>query len=401
MRKLLLTVAASLVAFTTFAQESAVKEAKRSMTSDPYKAEELIKGALTNPETESVANTWNIAGKIQENIYKTEAEKMWLRQPSDTVKMYNSLVDMCNYFIKCDELEQIPDEKGKVKLKSRKANSTMIDQYRMNIMEGGNYFYNAGDDKAALRSWGMYVDLAYTPLMEKFNYLEKDTFIPMMAYYSTVAAIRAKDYDATIKYAGIVGDNKEFGEEVAEYAASAYLSKGDTVGWTNYVKECIGRFPTNQYFFSTLINHYIMNNQLDEAKRYGDDMLQNNPDNAITLFVVGYINQLLKDYDKAIELMKKSIELDSQNANTYSALGGIYIELAQNYSQEIPVDINDPKYEEATEKYLSYVRDARKYYEKAREFAPDNRDLWLRPLYSIYYTLNAPEFEEMEQLMNN
>lgn len=401
MRRLLLSVAVSAIAFSSFAQESAVKEAKRSMVSDPYKAEELIGGALTNPETQSVANTWNIAGKIQENIYKKEAEKMWLRQPSDTAKMYNSLVDMCNYFIKCDEIEQIPDEKGKVKLKSRKSNSTMIDQYRMNIMEGGNYFYNAGDDKNALKSWGMYVDLAYQPLMEKFNYLEKDTFIPMIAYYSTVAAIRAKDYDATIKYAGLVGDKKEYAEEVAEYASSAYLAKGDTLGWTNYVKECINRFPTNQYFFSTLINHYIMSNQLEEAKRYGDDMLANNPENPTTLFVVGYINQLIKNYDKAIELMKKSVEIDSANAHTYSALGGVYVDIAQEFSQNIPVDINDPNYEKATEEYLGYVKEARKYYEKSRECAPDNKDLWLRPLYSIYYTLNAPEFEEMEQLMNN
>lgn len=401
MKKVLLSVAVSAIALTSFAQESAVKEAKRAMTSDPYKAESLISGALTNPETESVANTWNIAGKIQENIHKSEAEKMWLRQPSDTAKMYNSLVDMCNYFIKCDELEQIPDEKGKVKLKSRRANSTMIDQYRMNIMEGGNYFYNAGDDKSALRSWGMYVDLAYTPLMEKFNYLEKDTFIPMIAYYSTVAAIRAKDYDATIKYAEIAGNSKDYAEEVAEYASSAYLSKGDTLGWTGYVKKCIDKFPTNQYFFSALINHYIMTDNLEEAKKYGDDMLANNPSNPTTLFVVGYINQLIKDYDKAIELMNKSLELDNTNAHTYAALGGVYVDLAQQASQKVPVDINDPNYEKATEEYLALVKEARVNYEKAREFAPDNKDLWLRPLYSIYYTLNAPEFEEMEQLMNN
>lgn len=76
MKKVFLSVAVSAIALTSFAQESAVKEAKRAMTSDPYNAETIISGALTNPETQSVANTWNIAGKIQENIYKKEAEKM-------------------------------------------------------------------------------------------------------------------------------------------------------------------------------------------------------------------------------------------------------------------------------------------------------------------------------------
>ena len=51
MKKVLLSVAVSAIALTSFAQESAVKEAKRAMTSDPYKAESLISGALTNPET--------------------------------------------------------------------------------------------------------------------------------------------------------------------------------------------------------------------------------------------------------------------------------------------------------------------------------------------------------------
>lgn len=400
MRKVLLTVAASIVAMYSFAQESAVKEAKRKMTSDPVQAEALIKEALTNPETKSVANTWNVAGKIEEKIHLGEEEKMYLRQPADTAKMYNSLVDMCDYFIECDKLEQIPDEKGKVKVKFRKANSTMIDQYRWKIMEGGNYFYNAGDDKAALRSWGMYVDLASEPMMEKFNYMQKDTFIPMIAYYSTVAAIRAQDYDATIKYAEIAKMSDEYGEEVSEYAASAYLSKKDTLGWVNYVKGCIEKYPTNQFFFSTLINHYIVSNQLDIAEQYGQEMLKNNPENPTTLFVVGYIYQLLKKYDNAVELMKKSVELDATNANTFSALGGVYIDIAQEASQKIPVDINDPNYKTATDEYIAIVNDARKYYEKARELAPDNKDLWLRPLYSIYYTLNAPEFEEMEKLMN-
>lgn len=400
MKRVLLPVALLFAALTINAQEDAVKEAKRKMATDPIQAEALIQGALTNPETMSKADTWNTAGKIEKAIFDAEQEKMWLQQPNDTAKMFSSLVDMCSYFFKCYEYENVPNEKGKIKLKYSKANAAMIDQSRFSLIDGGNHFYMAGDDASALKSWGMYVDLASAPLMQSFNYAQTDTNIANVAYYATVAAIRAKDYKSTIKYAAVAATDPEYAEEVAEYTEASYLELGDTTGWEAYVKECIQRFPTNQYFFSRLINHYIMHNQLDVAEQYGKDMLANNPDNANTLFVVGYIYQLLNNYGKAVELMEKSVSIDPTSANTFSALGGVYIDLAQKASQEVPVDVNDPNYKQANEKYLAYVDKAKVNYEKSRQLAPDNRDLWLRPLYSIYYALNAPEFEEMERLMN-
>lgn len=400
MKRVLLPVALLFAALTINAQEDAVKDAKRKMATDPVQAEALIQGALTNPETMSKADTWNTAGKIEKAIFDAEQEKMWLQQPNDTAKMFSSLVDMCNYFFKCDEYDQLPNEKGKVKMKYRKTNASTIDQNRFSLIDGGNYFYTVGDDASALKSWGMYVDLASVPMMQSFNYAQNDTNITNVAYYATVAAIRAEDYKASIKYAEVASSNPAYAEEVAEYAEASYLALGDTVGWEAYVKDCIQRFPTNQYFFSRLINHYIMHDQLDVAEQYGKDMLANNPDNANTLFVVGYIYQLLNNYDKALELMERSVSIDPTSANTFSALGGVYIDLAQKASQEVPVDVNDPNYKQANDKYLAYVDKAKVNYEKARQLAPDNRDLWLRPLYSIYYALNAPEFEEMERLMN-
>ncbi len=398
MKRFLLPVAFLFAAMFVCAQNSAVKEAKRKMDTAPLEAEAAILPALTDPETMLKADTWNVAGRIQKNIFDKQQENIWLGLESDTMKMYNSLVQMCNYFITCDDLEQIPNEKGKVKVKYRKENSTTIDQNRLYLIEGGNFFYLAGDDAKALESWSLYIDLSNVPMMETFNYMETDTLIPMIAYYATVAAIRAKDYDATIKYSEIASAS-DYSQEVAEYAATAYLAKSDTVGWENYVKGCVERFPNNQYFFSTLINHYIMNDNLDIAEEYGKEMLANNPDNAQTLFVVGYIYMLLKDYERAIELMDKSISIDATNPNTFSAIGGVYIELAQDAAEKIPVNMNDPAYKSTSDEYFALVEKARDYYEQARLLAPDNKELWLRSLFSIYYALNDPKFEEIEKMM--
>ena len=42
-------------------------------------------------------------------------ENAYLRKPYDTLKVYNSVLNMYNYYVKCDELAQIPNEKGKIK----------------------------------------------------------------------------------------------------------------------------------------------------------------------------------------------------------------------------------------------------------------------------------------------
>ena len=49
---------------------------------------------------------------------------------------------MCQYYFKCDELAQIPNEKGKIKNKYRKANSSAILGERGNLINGGIQYYN-------------------------------------------------------------------------------------------------------------------------------------------------------------------------------------------------------------------------------------------------------------------
>ena len=128
-----------------FAQQKSVKEAKsiaNEVKPDFKKAEELINGALTNPETKDDAATWDVAGLIQKRINEKEMENAYLRKPYDTLKAYNSILKMYEYFLKCDELAEIPNEKGKVKNKYRKANAASMMVERPNLINGGIQYFN-------------------------------------------------------------------------------------------------------------------------------------------------------------------------------------------------------------------------------------------------------------------
>ena len=126
MKRVLFSMVLLLAAGFTFAQEKSVKEAKsiaNDVKPDFAQAEKLINEALNNAETKDNAETWDVAGFIQKRINEKEMENAYLRKPYDTLKVYNSALNMCKYYFKCDELAQIPNEKGKIKNKFRRSNS--------------------------------------------------------------------------------------------------------------------------------------------------------------------------------------------------------------------------------------------------------------------------------------
>lgn len=403
MKRVLFSMVLLMAVSFAFAQEKNVKEAKSiagEVKPDFAKAEQLINEALTNPETKDNAATWDVAGYIQKRINEKEMENAYLRKPYDTLKVYNSVLNMYNYYVKCDELAQIPNEKGKIKNKYRSANSKIILAERPNLINGGIQYFNLNKNEDALKYFAAYVDAATLPMMEKENLLEKDTILPQVAYYATLAADRVGDKDAVMKYAQYALKDKENGQFAMQLLTDAYKAKGDTAKWVEKLQEGIVKFPENQYFFANLVDYYSSSNQNDKAMQFADDMLAKDPNNKLYLYVKAYLYHNMKDYEKAIEFYKKTLDIDPAYAEACSNLGLVYLLQAQEYADKAPADINDPNYATAQAEIKKFYEAAKPYYEKARELKPDQKDLWLQGLYRVYYNLNmGPEFEEIEKMM--
>lgn len=404
MKRVLFSMVLLMAVSFAFAQEKNVKEAKSiagEVKPDFAKAEQLINEALTNPETKDNAATWDVAGYIQKRINEKEMENAYLRKPYDTLKVYNSVLNMYNYFVKCDELAQIPNEKGKIKNKYRSANSKTILAERPNLINGGIQYFNLNQNEEALKFFAAYVDAATLPMLEKENLLEKDTILPQVAYYATLAADRVGDKDAVMKYAQYALKDKENGQFAMQLLTDAYKAKGDTTKWVEKLQEGIVKFPENQYFFANLVDYYSSSNQNDKAMQFANDMLAKDPNNKLYLYVKAYLYHNMKDYEKAIEFYKKTLDVDPTYAEACSNLGLVYLLQAQDYADKAPTDINDPNYTTAQANIKKFYEEAKPYYEKARELKPDQKDLWLQGLYRVYYNLNmGPEFEAIEKLMN-
>ncbi|KAA6306086.1 hypothetical protein EZS27_042258, partial [termite gut metagenome] len=170
-------------------------------------------------------------------------------------------------------VNQIPDVKGKIKNKFRKENLTKLLIERPNLINGGIIYFNKSNDKKALEFFATYIDAASHPMFESQNFLVKDTIIPQVAYFASLAAMRMEDYPSIIKYALYGEDDQETGKLVLEYLAIAYKAQNDTIQWIDVLQKGAKKHPDHPFFYGHLIDYYSNHNQYEEAMKIADDML--------------------------------------------------------------------------------------------------------------------------------
>ncbi len=402
MRKILIVLSLLAVTSFTFAQKANVREAKKIANSagDFNKADQLIEEALQNAETKDDPETWSVAGLVKQKYSEEEMKKAYLSQKYDTARVYNSVLKMFEYYTKCDDLAQLPDEKGKIKNKYRKSNSSALLADRPNLINGGIYYFNNNKDKEALEFFSTYMESTVHPIFEGKNLLETDTLLSQTAYFASLAAIKIEDYEKVTKYAPYAKNDKEYGGHAMEFLAMAYQNLGDTAQWAKTLQEGIKLYPNNEFFFGNLIDYYNKNELYDEAMDFANNMVESDPNNAFFMYVKGFLFHNMKDYDKALECYEKTIEIDPSYAEAYSNIGLVYSIKGQDFSATATNDINDPQYAKDQETLKNFYVKAKPYYEKARELKPNDNQLWLQGLYRVYYMLDmGTEFEEIEKLM--
>jgi tetratricopeptide (TPR) repeat protein len=152
MKKLFLVMAFALaVVATGFAQKANVSKAKNKALAveapDFQGAKDAIEEALVNDETKGLANTWYVAGLVYEK--SADAEFILTQTGSgDAIKMGEDALKAYTYYLKANELDQLPDEKGKVKPKfTKKIAASMLNIYNKYIL------VNYGVEKYSAQEW--------------------------------------------------------------------------------------------------------------------------------------------------------------------------------------------------------------------------------------------------------
>jgi tetratricopeptide (TPR) repeat protein len=408
MKKVLFAAALLFGAITASAQVSVVKEAK-ALKGKPEEAAKVIEAALTNSETANDPETWKLAGDFQKAIYDAENEKMYLSavdksKVADTAKMYNSLVKMFEYYLKCDEVEQAAVANGSIKkAKHRKKNAAELLKVRTNLVNGGVDALNAEKYDDALKFLGMYVDVIDNPMFaDQVATLKADTMNTLFANYATMAASFSKNYPLVEKYGKVGKESKSEGWRSLMYMADAYVAQqpADSTKWLGAIKEGAERFPDQEYFVGNIMDYYLQRGMVDEGLAQIDQLLAAN-EKPYFLFVKGVLLYEKKDYAAAHEALDKVIALGGDlAAEAYAKKGDIYFFPAQSIVEEnSTLNIDDPKYNANESKIKEAYEQAKPFYEKAKELEPDNKSIWGQQLLRVYWALNKAEYEALEKEM--
>ena len=405
MKKVLFTVALMFGAFVASAQQSVVKEAKSLMKKDPAAAAQMIEAALTNSETANDPNTWQVAGDIQKTMYDEENMKMYLPGgQADMPRMYNSLVKMFEYYLKCDDVEQAGVANGTVKkAKLRKKNAENLLKVRTNLSNGGVEAFNANDYEGAQKYFGLFVDVVDHPMFaDQAAALKADTLNTLFANYAAMAAGMRdpKDVASVIKYGNIGKENASEGWRALMFMAEVYGNKesGDSIKWLETIKEGAQRFPEQDFFVGNIMDYYLQRGMVDEGLAQIDQLLASN-EKPYFLYVKGVLLYEKKDYEAAHAALDKVIAAGGDlAAEAYAKKGDIYFFPAQKIVEEnSALNIDDPKYNSNEAKIKEAYEQAKPFYEKAKELEPDNKTIWGQMLLRIYWTLNKAEYEALEK----
>lgn len=407
MKRVLLTVALCVAASASFAQKKVVNEAQsiaKGSNADFGEARTLIKGALENPETKDDAKTWYVAGFVEDQQFNAERAKQILGQQPNEPVMYEALYGILPYFQKAYELDQLPNEKGKVKPKYTKDIKSILSANHVYLFNGGAYYFDKQEYKKAYDFFNQYVEISELPMFAGTQTAEKDSTFMTVQFYAAAAASLAKDSRLAIAALERAKNTPYRQYDVYQYLCYEYgeaRTAQDSVMLEKTFEEGMQVFPDSAFFLNNLINTYIYSNRNEKALEMLNVAIQKNPNDANLYNVMGRVYETgLKDYANAEKNFQIALEKDPNLTDALSNIGRIYYNQGVNKLSEANMINDSKKYQEELSMAKDLFKKALPYYKKAHEAEPEKMDNMIA-LRGIYYNLNmGPELEAIEAEMN-
>jgi tetratricopeptide (TPR) repeat protein len=404
-KHLVFTIALCMIAGAAFAQKKNIRAAKAEVEAAKpnfKEARTLIDAALKDDESKDLAETWYTAGWIEDKEFNEENKKQILGKSPNEKVMYEALYKIKGYFEKADEIEQVPNEKGKIKAKYRKDMKSILRANHQQLINGGAYYFDKVKDYD--KAYLFFDQFVKTPDMQMFaddQFISKaDTNFLKIKFFAALSASQIPDHK---KAAAIYEELKDVDfntKETYQYLAYEYNTMKDTAAFIRILQEGAVKFPDDSYYLLNLINQYIYTNQKEAAVDYLNKAIEQNPNDAQLFSVLGSLYEEKKEVEKARECFDKALALSPESADIQASVGRIHFNKGVSLRAEAN-DISDQKkYAEAKKISNDKFKEALPYFEKAHQLKPDEKE-YLIALKGIYYNLDmGKEYEEADAKLN-
>lgn len=391
MKKLMIAAVMLLTTSAAFAGDS--EALKAILKAKTYaEAQELVKANLNQLANDAEkAKAYNKlvdlsmekVSKEQATITSNQMAKQFGQGKEaayDTLGFNNAIYAAINDAILCNEYDQKPNEKGKVKPKFETNNANRLYGLRPNLINAGQAAAQQNSQDEALKFFGMYVESAVNPL---FNSIDKtknpDTYLGEVARVAGVYAFQTKDMDRANKYVDVAMKDAAVYKDALNlklYIMQQSLkSKEDSVQYVNKLKDLYAKDTDNEQIFSNLVTMYGGLQMTTEQDKVLSDKLAADPTNALAWALKGQIYMNSNKPEEAVDCFKKSVAKDGKNVIVLTYLG--FCLNAQAAKDGVSRADQQKLYKES-EGFLEQARSLDPNREKAN---------WSYPLYAVYYSL--------------
>ena len=223
-RKLFLVSLFAFIALApAFAQKKEISQAKSAIKAgNAVEAEASMRKLLADSAHRQNEKIWLVLFDAVKKQYEDVNEKMYLKQSTDTAKLFDAAYRMFGVLEALDSVDAMPDKDGRIKLKYRRKHADYLDAYRKNLYTGGSYFLNKQDYPRAFKLFAAYIDCASQPLFETQQYASRDKRLPSAAFYALYSGYRANDAAATLRYKQLAETDTARLPLTLEYEATAH-----------------------------------------------------------------------------------------------------------------------------------------------------------------------------------
>ena len=358
------------------------------------KAEKLMADLLSDSSSRSNEKIWLLLFEAQRKQYDLGNEKLYLKEKYDTTAFFLVGKRMFDTLEGLDSLDRLPDARGKVKLKYRDRSAEQLNIYRPNLFNGGVFFMKKHDFSRAYDFFDTYINSAVKPMFARYQYAERDKRLPEAAYWASYCGYKLEKPQLTLRHTYQALKDSVHLPYMLQYLAETYKLEKDTARYVQTLKDGFSKYPKFPFFFPRLIDYYSHIGAYDEAMKSCDEALQTDSVNTLFRYAKSSLLLTMGRYKQSLAISKALIAENDTLADAYLNAG-----LAL-FDQAVELD---KKTQSGSKKYnqiLELYKKAMPYLEKYRAMAPDQKDKWALPLYTIYLNLNmGKQFDEIDKLI--
>lgn len=373
-----------MVLVSAGAQKATVEQAKKlsGKTDKIEEARSLIKEAIANPETSDDALTYYTAGKIEWDAYDKEAAKALLNPDQvNPVDMADELLNGYGYYLKVFPLDQVPNEKGEVKLKYTKELQKKIADKHQDFWNAAINYYNAGKHyPEAYEAFLIHAEMPDLEVLGKQapqmadtvrgqSYVNAANMAFSTGHYDEAAAAYRKTHENNY------GDSKVYLYEIASWESIQKNdeARADEASQKIFAisKEGFEKYGMEQpLFLNSMISSLVDEEKTADAIALANEALQKYPDEAFIYGLRGYANDRAGNDEASEADYRKAASMDNADYETLRLAARKLLRMGQNKWNEI--DLGDPEILSKKDAVRqNYLVPAKAIAEKARTLAED------------------------------